>query len=142
MGKNSLGKTWKLSDITKKKMSESAKSRDKDYYIRLNSTRPKNPSIETKKKMSDSAKIRPKRIISDRTKNKMSLSAKNRIEKIKLKNPNPPKPVNQFDLNGNLIKIWGSASEAADNLGFNRSMICSCCNGSIKTAHKYLEILK
>lgn len=39
----------------------------------------------------------------------------------------------QFDLNGNLIKVWQSATVAARELGFCRVNICKCCNGKRKT---------
>ena len=39
------------------------------------------------------------------------------------------KQVNQYDLNGNLIKTWGSISIAA-NAGFDQSSISRCCSGT------------
>ncbi|MFT8425667.1 MAG: hypothetical protein ABF630_09415 [Liquorilactobacillus sp.] len=38
----------------------------------------------------------------------------------------------QFDLKGNLIKIWSSAREA-DRNGFNRRSVYRCCDGKIKS---------
>lgn len=38
------------------------------------------------------------------------------------------KRVNQYDINGNLIKTWDSISSAA-NAGFNQSSISRCCAG-------------
>ena len=55
------------------------------------------------------------------------------------------KPVNQYDLQGNLIKTWKSTSEIEKCLGFERSLISKCCLGKshYKTAHgfiwKYVE---
>lgn len=43
------------------------------------------------------------------------------------------KKVKQYDLYGNLIKIWDSMSEAADYYGTDRGLISSCCSGKIKT---------
>ena len=38
------------------------------------------------------------------------------------------KSVNQFDLEGNFIKTWESASEASRELNMSRSKISLCCN--------------
>lgn len=43
----------------------------------------------------------------------------------------------QYDLNGNLVKIWDSAREA-DRNGFNRRSICRCCDGEIKSFKGYV----
>ena len=45
--------------------------------------------------------------------------------------------VAQIDKNGNLIKIYESATIAANENGFNQSDICSCCKGKLKTAKGY-----
>lgn len=42
----------------------------------------------------------------------------------------------QYDLQGNLVKIWNSAREA-DRSGFNRRSIYRCCNGQTKTFKGY-----
>lgn len=39
------------------------------------------------------------------------------------------KKVGQFDLNGNLIKAWNSATEACKTLGINPASLSECCNG-------------
>lgn len=43
----------------------------------------------------------------------------------------------QYDLNHNLIKIWDSAKEVCDTLGYTRSVILSGCNGSKKHPYGY-----
>lgn len=40
--------------------------------------------------------------------------------------------VNQYDLNGCLIKEWDSISEASQNLGIDNSHITRCCKGRLK----------
>lgn len=45
------------------------------------------------------------------------------------------KQVAQYDLNGNLIKVWDSMAEATRN-GFSASKICLCCQGKRKTHKK------
>jgi group I intron endonuclease len=96
----------------------------------------KKASDETKKKMSQSSKGR-----------KHTKEAKEKMSKHRLENPLKPnlgkkltkeviekgvikreKPVNQFDLNGNLIKKWKSATEAAKKLMLSKGNINSCCN--------------
>ena len=39
------------------------------------------------------------------------------------------KRVNQYDLNGNLLKTWDSMGSAA-NAGFDQSSISRCCSGT------------
>lgn len=48
------------------------------------------------------------------------------------------KKVNQYDLHGNLLKVWNSASEAALNLGLNNASISKCCKGNILTYYGYI----
>ena len=56
----------------------------------------------------------------------------------KLNGENFSKSVYQYTLDGILVAIWKSASEAARRLGFNRSAISFCCNGNIKSAYGYI----
>lgn len=56
------------------------------------------------------------------------------------------KPIGQYTLGGELIRIWPSAKEAQMQTGFHRSNICAVANGKLKTAHnfiwKYVEEIK
>jgi len=45
------------------------------------------------------------------------------------------KTVYQYTLDGELVKVWNSANEAARELGFNQAHISDCCLGKRKT-HK------
>jgi group I intron endonuclease len=47
------------------------------------------------------------------------------------------KKVKQLDLDGNLIKIWNSITEAANTLGLNQSSISSVCNKPNRTYNNY-----
>ena len=47
------------------------------------------------------------------------------------------KPINQYDLFGNLIKTWKSASTVQEELGFKACNICWACRGKIKTAYGF-----
>lgn len=44
------------------------------------------------------------------------------------------KKINQFDKEGNFIKLWDSALLIQKHLGFNNSNIIQCCKGKRKTA--------
>ena len=59
----------------------------------------------------------------------------NKVSK-KLFNGKLSKPAYQYTLNGELVKIWPSVSEAARN-GFNHTSISRCCNGKIKNYKNY-----
>lgn len=44
----------------------------------------------------------------------------------------------QCDLNGNIIRIWNSATDAANSLNINRNNIFLCCRGITKTSYGYI----
>ncbi len=48
------------------------------------------------------------------------------------------KQVLQFDINGNFIREWPSTREIERTLGYNHNNICSCCNGKINQAYRYV----
>ena len=48
------------------------------------------------------------------------------------------KPVVQYTLNGELIKVWSSATEAERRAGFDHSTISKVANGKRKTAYGYI----
>lgn len=52
-------------------------------------------------------------------------------------NPNA-KAVLQFDMEGNFVKQWSCAAEAARELGFNFKNISACCNGTKRTHRGYV----
>lgn len=45
--------------------------------------------------------------------------------------------INQYDLNGNFIKQWKSATEIQRSIGYLKSNILRCCHGKTKTAYGY-----
>lgn len=45
--------------------------------------------------------------------------------------------INQYSINGNLIKEWNSAREI-EKFGFNRNAVISCCRGRSKTSGGYI----
>ena len=67
----------------------------------------------------------------------------NDINNLKLNSPikyNPKKlrEVEQYDLSGNLIKIWKNLKEIADFYNVSKSLISQACTGKIKTAIQYI----
>lgn len=46
--------------------------------------------------------------------------------------------VEQYDLDGNLLKVWESVKEAAEATGINKSSIRTCIYGSTRTAGGYV----
>lgn len=86
-------------------------------------------SEETKKKMSISQRKENhpnwQKRLSEETKKKISSTL---IEKC-------GKKVYQYTLDGELVKIWNSASEVRREIGYNNKHISDCCNG-IRNKHK------
>lgn len=50
---------------------------------------------------------------------------------------NRHKRIAQFDLDGNLIKIWDYVKQVEDTIGISRNNISACANGKLKTAGGY-----
>ena len=63
------------------------------------------------------------------------------VDKIKERkldaHPNSKK-VGQYDLGGNLIKIWNSASDACKTLDINPASLSECCNGKRKKTKGFI----
>lgn len=48
------------------------------------------------------------------------------------------KKIGQYDLNGNLLKIWNSGKDVCDALGVNKSSLSECCNGNRKKTKGFI----
>ena len=48
-----------------------------------------------------------------------------------------PKPILQYDLDGNFIKEWSSFHQIEKELGLHNTGIWACCNGKIKKSYDY-----
>ena len=48
------------------------------------------------------------------------------------------KPISQYTINGEFIREWKSATEAARALGYHYTSIAKCCKGKLKTCHGFL----
>ena len=51
---------------------------------------------------------------------------------------NHKKPIYQYDLQGNFIKEWSSATDIHRELGYSNTNIARCCRGVSKTSHGYI----
>ncbi len=63
--------------------------------------------------------------------------------KIKLQtnigNNNPrARKINQYDLNGKLIRTWNSFYDITNELNINRSDVWRCCTGKYKQSHNFI----
>ena len=48
------------------------------------------------------------------------------------------KKIGQYDLDGNLIKVWNSATDAYKALGVNQGSLSDCCHGRRKKAKGFV----
>ena len=101
-------------------------------------------SPETREKMSKarkgtklSAETR-RRIKEANTGQIRSKEFKERARQYALGNRNSVIPVNQFDLDGNFIKQWESASDPRETTGADPSHIIKCCKGKLKSTKGFV----
>ena len=160
------GENSTLSDITRKKISESRKGK---YTGVNNPWYGKHPSEETRQKMRDnhadfSGKNSPNygKKLSEETRRKISINhadvsgdknpnygkhlsddtklkiSQTRKGKYTGKNSSNAKKICQYNISGELITIWYSIIEASKELGINRCCIGDCVRGRQKTAGGYV----
>lgn len=102
---------------------------------RIKYLRGKKCSDETKYKISQSNK---NKVFSKSSLLKMSISAKNMSIENRLKiNEASKKPIIQYDLEGNFIKEWKSATDIKNELKIDGGSIAACCKNKRKSAGKY-----
>lgn len=119
-GENNPNYGKPLSDETKAKLSASLKGR----VI----------SEETRKKTSETMKGVSK---SEETRKRMSSAQKGRASP-KGKDSKKAIPINQYDKEGNFIKRFGSIADASNELNCQRSGICFCLKGRLKTSAGFI----
>ena len=73
---------------------------------------------------------------------KMSNEVKEKIRIGNIKHPSsgcfPSHKINQYDLEGNLIKTWNTMGEIKRELGISHCMISDCCRGIQKTSGGFI----
>lgn len=114
----------KLSEETRKKMSKSKKEK---YKTEIHHMVGKHLSEETKRKLSEAKKGKNHPLYgkhhTEETRRKMSETHKN--------------PILQYTKNGEFIREWASATDAARELGFKQQNISACCRGKLKTSNGF-----
>ncbi len=48
------------------------------------------------------------------------------------------KPIEQYDINNNFIRLWDSATDVKNELGYNNSSITNCCKNVSKSSYGYI----
>jgi group I intron endonuclease len=93
---------------------------------------------ETKRKMSENNKGK---VFSEETIMRMSISAKKRGANFPSRKGIPPhniRQVYQYDLSGNYLNNYKSATETGILLNICQSDITRCCNGIVNRAHEFI----
>lgn len=128
-----MGKT--VSEETRRKLSEINKGNKMSEEARKKLSEAKKGqkfSEETRKKMSEYAKHRSaehlRRLSESNTGKKKSLEQKMKAWV----------PIAQLDKDGNIIKHYGSATQAFEETGIDKRQINNCCKGRQKTAHGFV----
>lgn len=128
-----MGKT--VSEETRRKLSEINKGNKMSEEARKKLSEAKKGqkfSEETRKKMSEYAKHRSaehlRRLSESNTGKKKSLEQKMKAWV----------PIVQLDKDGNIIKHYGSATQAFEETGIDKRQINNCCKGRQKTAHGFV----
>lgn len=60
------------------------------------------------------------------------------LKTIKMTTDSQKVKISQYDINGNLIRIWESISDIQRELGYFSSNICKCCKGKINSYKGYV----
>lgn len=68
---------------------------------------------------------------------KHSEETKQKLSKSSIGNSNASKEIYQYSIDGEFIRKWSSASEAARECGYNQYNISACCSGKRKQSNGY-----
>jgi len=139
-----LGKT--LSEEQKTKISNSLKGRkfSKETILKFKSVWTEERRKEMNLKMSGENNPMYGKHLSETAKETLSLKAKERFSNIEERNKikevqrKNMKPIIQYSLNGEIVKEWESAHEAARQLDIKQSGIQHCCKGDFNTYKGYV----
>lgn len=141
-----------FSEETRRKISQASIGRtvSEETRLKLSKINKGNKmSEESRKKLSNSKKGQK---FSEETRKKMSEYAKHRspehLRKLSESNTGKKKsleqkmkawvPIVQLDKDGNVIKHYGSATQAFEETGIDKRQINNCCKGRQKTAHGFV----
>ena len=119
------GNSGKHHDETKRKISETLKTKHKNGMVSAKPQLGKPHNQITKQKISDTLKGYKR---TQESINKQIISIRDKINK----------KVIQFDLQGNRLNSFYTCTEAAEYIGCTLSNISSCCNGVTKTSKGYV----
>lgn len=72
------------------------------------------------------------------TYSKIDVTKKSECEDEIMKYWSYPKKIAQYDLTGNIVKVWKNTKTASDKLDIGFSRITDCCRGNTKRAGKYI----
>ena len=111
-----------MSEEIRQKISESNKGKSRNKGSKF--------SEETKQKISEAKKGKS---LSKQHVENLKIGLKNRKKWIKAS-----KQVEQYDLVGNLIKVFSSSKEADTEMGGKGNNVADCCRGRQKTAYGYV----
>lgn len=132
--KQKMKEAW--NDERKQKISEKMKGKPKseEHKRKLSEAhkgKTHSCSEETKIKISQANKGKK---VSKEAKQKMSENHSN----VKGKNNPKARKIEQYDLDGNLIKVWDYIKQASKELTICEVSICNCCKGKQKTAGGFI----
>lgn len=82
--------------------------------------------------------VREKQIKAKKGKTSVRKGCKLSKKEIELHAQAVSKKTYQYDIKGNLIKVWNSVKEASDCLKISMSGISGCCKGRTKTNHGFI----
>jgi hypothetical protein len=128
-----LRKNKKMSDETKKKMSESQKERYKYFKITLSDCTKKKMSVSTKERFENLQEREKLRISNKRYEN--SKSTEQRLNDILIQNP---KKIYQYDKDMILISEYPSIRDAERKTELSRGNISKCCKHKVTYVGGYV----
>lgn len=160
-------KSWGFEVLNKNKGGGGPTFRTKEFKLNLSEIIKNHPTRGKKISEAKKGKPKPENWMNSILKQKISKSKKGkkyspwkwntpssikRNEKISKANKGKTKPegfgagykipIIQYDLKGNFIREWDSATEASKTLNKSPSAISECCQGKRKSAYKYVWKIK
>jgi hypothetical protein len=126
-------KNKKMSDESKKKMSESQKERYKYYKLIMSDYTKKKISVSAKERFKNESEREKVRII-----NKLYEDSKSSEQKLKDILIQNPKKIYQYDKDMNLISEYPSIRDVERKTGISRANISKCCKHKVAFVGGYV----